>query len=113
VKYCISTASSRGGSASSVRNLPLQAGQAVAFGLDPNKALRAITLSTAEILGVADDLGSLEVGKKATFIVAEDDILDMITHNVIMEFIEGRLVDLDNKHKELYRKYKQKTLESN
>ncbi len=110
VKFCLSSAGAYGASATGVRNLPLQAGQAVAFGLPHQEALRAITLSTAEILGVADDLGSLEVGKKATLIVAEGDILDPLTHRVVLEFIEGRQVDLDNKHRELYRKYQQKRL---
>jgi imidazolonepropionase-like amidohydrolase len=112
VKFCLSTAGRRGGTATGVRNLPLQAGQAVAYGLPKADALRAITLSTAEILGVADDLGSLEIGKKATLIVSEGDILDPVTHNVVLEFIEGRRVDLDNRHKELYRKYQRKHLKS-
>jgi imidazolonepropionase-like amidohydrolase len=111
IKFCLSTAGSGGGSATSVRNLPLQAGQATAFGLSRQEALRAVTLSTAEILGVADDLGSLNVGKKATLVVSEGDVLDPLTHNVVLEFIEGRRVDLDNKHKELNRKYRQKRFE--
>lgn len=111
IKFCLSTAGSGGGSATSVRNLPLQAGQATAFGLSQREALRAVTLSTAEILGVADDLGSLNVGKKATLVVSEGDVLDPLTHNVVLEFIEGRRVDLDNKHKELNRKYRQKRFE--
>ncbi|MFH1373522.1 MAG: amidohydrolase family protein [bacterium] len=110
VKFCLSSAGANGASATGARNLPLQAGQAVAFGLPHQEALRAITLSTAEILGVAADLGSLEVGKKATLIVAEGDILDPLTHRVVLEFIEGRQVDLDNRHRELYRKYQQKRL---
>ena len=101
VKFCIGLFSATG-----VRNLPFQAGQAVAFGLDKSEALRAITLSTAEILGISHDLGSLESGKKATIIVSDGDILDYLGHRVTHMFIEGRKVDLDNKHKELYRKYK-------
>ena len=111
VRFCLSSAGSGGATATSVRNLPLQAGQAVAFGLSRKEALRAVTLSTAEILGVANDLGSLEVGKKATLIVSEGDVFDPLTHNVVLEFIEGRKVDLDNKHKELYRKYRHKRFE--
>ncbi len=103
VNFCLSN-----GSATSVRNLPFQAGQAVAFGLSPEMALRSITLSTAEILGVSDDLGSLEVGKKATIIVSEGDIMDHLGHRVILEFINGAEVDLNNKHKELFEKYKHK-----
>ncbi len=90
------------------RNLPFQAGQAIAFGLSKEDALRAITLSVAEIFGVEKDLGSIEVGKKATLIVSDGDIFDVLTHNIVYEFIEGRRVDLNNKHKELYEKYRKK-----
>lgn len=103
IKFCLSN-----GSASSVRNLPFQAGQAVGFGLSPEMALRSITLSTAEILGVSDDLGSLEVGKKATIVVSDGDIIDHLGHRVVLEFIAGGEVDLNTKHKELFEKYKQK-----
>jgi imidazolonepropionase-like amidohydrolase len=106
VKFCIGVFSSW-----VTRNLPFQAGQAAAFGLTPGEALRAITLSTAEILGLDDDLGSIEVGKKATLIVSEGDILDPLGHRVVHMFIGGRKVDLDNKQKELYRKYRAKHYE--
>ncbi|MCH9024655.1 MAG: amidohydrolase family protein [candidate division Zixibacteria bacterium] len=107
VKYCIGL---NGGSWSSwgTRNLPFLAGQAVAFGLDYEEALRSVTLSTAEILGVADQIGSLEIGKKATLIVSKGDILDQLTNHVTHMYIEGREVDLDTKQKELYRKYDKK-----
>lgn len=93
---------------SSARNLPFQAGNAVAYGLDKDLALRAITLLPAQILGVDKDLGSLEVGKKANIVISSGDILDPLTHKVTRAFINGRKVDLDNKHKELYRKYQAK-----
>lgn len=91
-----------------VRNLPFQAGQAVAFGLDKEAALRSITLSTAEILGVATRVGSIEKGKDATFIVSQGDILDMRTSVVFDAFILGRRVDLGDKQKDLYDKYMEK-----
>lgn len=103
VRFCLSYSSHSG-----TRNLPFEAGRAVAFGLPAEEALRAITLSTAEILGVADELGSLEVGKSATLIVSEGDILDHLTHRVTNMFIDGRAVDLNNKHRELFDKYQQK-----
>ncbi len=61
------------------RNLPLQAATAVAYGLDPDAALRSITLSAAKILGVGDQLGSLEVGKEATLIVTDGNPLEVRT----------------------------------
>ena len=103
IKYCLSQSASW-----ATRNLPFQAGQAAAYGLDKELALRAITLSTAEILGVEKDLGSLEVGKKATIVISKGDILDHLTNQVTYMYIDGRQIDLDNKHKELYRKYQEK-----
>lgn len=106
VKFCFGSEGSW-----SVRNLPFDAGQAVAFGLDKDVALRAMTLTAAEILGDAENIGSLEVGKKATVVVSDGDIMDHLTHNVTRMFIEGRVVNLDNKHKELYRKYRDRQID--
>ncbi|MEM9820906.1 MAG: amidohydrolase family protein [Bacteroidota bacterium] len=97
-----------GGGSWQQRNLPFQAGQAVGFGLDYEKAIAALTLNTAKILGIDKTVGSLEVGKDATLIVSEGDVLDMQTCKVEHAFIRGKAIDLDNKQKALYRKYKQK-----
>lgn len=91
-----------------VRNLPFAAGNAAAYGLTPEQALQAITLKPAEFLGVADRLGSIEVGKQATLVISAGDLLDPIGQDVEQLFIEGRQVDLNNRHKQLYSKYKQK-----
>ena len=104
VRFCLSHNYSTWAS----RSLPFQAAQAVAFGLDRETALRSLTLSSAEILGVEKDLGSLEVGKKATIVVSDGDIFDPITQNVVHAFIGGRKVDLNNKHKQLHEKYRAK-----
>ena len=105
VKFCLAV-----GGATGVRNLPFEAGQAVAFGLPSEVALRSITLTPAEILGVADRVGSLRVGKQATIVVSDGDIMDFLAHNVTHMYIDGRSVNLDNKHKDLYRKYSAKKL---
>ncbi len=89
------------------RNLPYDAGTAVAYGLPRDEALKAITLCPAQIFGVADRVGSLEPGKDATLIVTTGDPLD-IRSNVIREFIRGRKIDLSNKQTMLYEKYKEK-----
>lgn len=88
-----------------VRNLPYVAGMAAAFGLDPDAALRAVTLSPAEIFGVADRLGSLEVGKIANLVVTTGDILEARTDTRYL-FIDGRSVPLATKHSELYEMFK-------
>lgn len=90
------------------RNLPFQAGQAVAFGLDKEAALKSVTLNTAKILGIDKTVGSLETGKDATLIISNGDVLDQLTNQVTHAFIRGKEIDLDNKQKALYRKFKEK-----
>jgi imidazolonepropionase-like amidohydrolase len=90
------------------RNLMFQAGHAVGYGLSKEDALRAITLSSAEILGISDRVGSLEVGKDATFFISAGDALDMRTSLVNDAYIQGKKVSLRNKQKDLYDKYLQK-----
>lgn len=89
-------------------NLPFAAGQAVAYGLTKEEALQMITSNNASILGIEDITGTLEAGKDANIIVSEGDILDMMTNEVVNAFIQGREVDLDNKHKMLYRRFQEK-----
>ncbi len=91
-----------------IRNLPYQAGQAVGFGLDKEKAVQALTLNTAKIMGIADRTGSLEVGKDANLFISEGDALDMRTGIVTHAFIQGRAVDLSNKQKDLYERFQTK-----
>lgn len=90
------------------RNLPFVAGTAAAYGLTKEEALQAITLNAAKVLGVADRTGSIEVGKDANIIISEGDILDMKTSNVTDAFIQGRKIDLNDKHKQLNERYKRK-----
>lgn len=89
------------------RNLPFQAASAVAHGLPYEEALKAITLYPARLLGVADRLGSLEVGKDATLIVADGDALEIGTR-IEAAWIRGRAIDLNNRHRALYEKYRDK-----
>jgi imidazolonepropionase-like amidohydrolase len=91
--------------ASQSRNLPYEAAMARAFGLPADAALRAITLSPAEILGVADRLGSLAPGKDATLIVATGDIMDTRTR-VTHVFIDGVAQSLETRHTRLYEQFK-------
>lgn len=102
VKFCI--AGSARFDASNIRNLPYHAAMATAFGLDTQDALRAITLWPAQILGVDAMVGSLEKGKHASLLIADGDIFDTST-NVTHAWIQGRQVDLSDRHKRLYRKY--------
>jgi imidazolonepropionase-like amidohydrolase len=87
-----------------VRNLPYEAGFAEAYGLSHQDALRAITVNPAEILGVADRLGTIEAGKLADLVVTDGDILELRTQ-VKQLFIAGKNVGVESKHTRLYQKY--------
>ncbi len=95
------------GNPSNSRQLPYHAAAAAAFGLSADDALKSITLRAAEILGIADRVGSLEAGKDATLLVARGDILELST-NVEQVYIQGKKCDMMDKHKQLYAKYKEK-----
>ena len=90
------------------RNLPFNAGTAAAYGLSREEALMAITSNTAKILGIDARVGTLETGKDATFFVSTGDALDMRTNNVEIAFIRGKLIDLDDHQKQLYKKFSNK-----
>lgn len=86
------------------RNLPYAAGYAVAWGLPYDEALKALTLNPAEIWGVADKLGSLDVGKTANVVVANGDPLDLKT-DVKHVFIQGRETSMETKQTRLRDQY--------
>jgi imidazolonepropionase-like amidohydrolase len=90
------------------RNLPFNAGTAAAYGLGKEEALSAITLNAATILGIAGRTGSIEAGKDANIVISTGDILDMRTSIITNAFIQGRMIDLNDKHKQLNERYKQK-----
>ncbi len=90
------------------RNLPFEAGQAVGFGLTKEQALSMITINNAKILGIDKTTGTLEVGKDANLFISKGDALDMITLDVQKAFIQGRDINLDNLHKQLYKKFSDK-----
>ncbi|MDN3654753.1 amidohydrolase family protein [Ferruginibacter paludis] len=90
------------------RNLPFEAGTMAAYGLTKEQALTAITLSAAKILGIDNITGSLETGKDANIVISEGDLLDMKSSKVTQAFIQGREINLDNKQKQLFERYKYK-----
>lgn len=90
------------------RNLMFNAGVAVGFGLTKEQALQAITLNAARILGIDAQTGSLETGKDANIIVSSGDVLDIRTSTILHAFIQGRQLNLDDKQKQLYERYKTK-----
>ena len=93
------------GGASSARDLPYEVGLATAYGLDPEEALKAMTIYPAQMFGVDSAYGSIEVGKVANVIVTTGDPIDIRTH--IREiFVKGMRQKFDDRHTELYEKYK-------
>lgn len=90
------------------RNLPFEAGEAVGYGLTKEQAVSMITQNNAKILGIDKTTGTLEVGKDANLFISQGDALDMITIDVQKAFIQGRDINLDNLHKQLYRKFSAK-----
>ena len=112
VRFCMAM-DGRNSSAPHERNLPYEAAMASAFGLPKEEALKAVTLYPAQILGLADQLGSLEVGKAATlFISSGGDPLDFPTH-IESAYIDGRLIDMTNRQTHLRDKYKLKYRRNN
>lgn len=103
VKIAIATDAS-GMDSSLEKNLAYVAAQAAAFGLPPEQALRSITLSAAEILGVSDRLGSIDVGKDANLILVRGDVLE-ITSPIKRIFIAGVDTPLDSRHTRLCERY--------
>ncbi|PYS84815.1 MAG: amidohydrolase [Acidobacteria bacterium] len=93
VRFCIST----GDSGAHVRDLPFQAGMAAAYGLPKAEALKAVTLYPAQVLGVADRVGSIEQGKLANLVIADGDMLEPRT-NIRYLFINGRQIPLVSRH---------------
>lgn len=91
-----------------VRNLPFQAGMLAGYGLTPEQALQSITLNAAAILGIDKRYGSLEEGKSATLFISEGDALDMRGCVLTHAFIDGRMLELDNSQKQLYRRFSEK-----
>lgn len=92
----------------SQRNLAFFAGTAAAHGLDRETALSLITRNNAEILGVADRVGTLEVGKDATLFISVGDALDMRSSEVLGAYIQGRDIDLYGTQQELYERFRDK-----
>ena len=103
VPFAIAGASS----APYANRLPHEVGAAAAFGLDVDEAVRSVTLSPAQILGLDDRIGSLEVGKDATLLITTGNPIEYATQ-VEQVYILGRKSDMMDSHKYFYQKYREK-----
>lgn len=107
VAFCIGMGTDGASEPGNERNLPYEAALAAAHGLPRDEALKAVTLYPAQLLGVASELGSIEVGKRATLIVTDGDPLEIPT-KIEHAFIDGAAIELRSRHTELYEKYRQR-----
>lgn len=90
--------------AENVRNLPFNAGFAATYGLGKEEALRAVTINPAQMFGVDDKLGSLEVGKTANLFVSTGDPFEMKS-DIVYLFVDGYQVPIDSRHIQLYEEF--------
>lgn len=107
VAFCIAGGIDGARNVGNERNLAYFAARAAAYGLPREVALRSVTLSAAEILGVGAELGSLDAGKRATLMVTDGDPLEIPTQ-VELAFIDGARIDLRSRHTLLYEKFRER-----
>lgn len=88
------------------RTLKQIAGNAVSYGLPYDAALRAVTLAPAQVWGIADRYGSIEVGKEADVVVWSGDPFELST-TVERVFIRGVLMPMETRQNDLLRRYRQ------
>lgn len=110
VKFAIRSKESLPEQATASRNLPYEAAVAIAYGLPEEEALKAVTLSPAEILGIADQVGSIDVGKRANLVITAGHILQPTT-KVKALFLDGKPLTTETRQTRLYDRYLQRLSE--
>jgi imidazolonepropionase-like amidohydrolase len=93
------------GGASSARDMPYEVGLSIAYGMDAEEGLKAMTINPAKMFGVDRDFGSIEVGKVANVIVTTGDTID-IRSQIKEVFVKGRRMQFDDRHTKLYEMYR-------
>ncbi len=106
VKFCLQNEGDM--EAMNSRNIPFLAGTAMAYGLTEEEAVRCVSLSSCEIVGIDKEYGSVQEGKKATLFVSKGNALDMRTNQVTFILMDGELFGLDNTQTALFQKYSRK-----
>jgi hypothetical protein len=106
VKFCLQNEGDM--EAMNARNIPFLAGTAYSYGLTEEQAIRCVSLSSCEILGIDKNYGSIEEGKSATLFVSQGPALEMKTNQTTLILIDGQFIPVTNFQLELYKKYKQK-----
>lgn len=111
IKFCLQNEGDM--EAMHTRNLPFLAGTAMAYGLTEEEAIRSVSLSACEILGIDKKYGSIELGKSATLFVSNGSALDMKSNQITLIISNGKLVPTDNFQTKLFKKYQEKYSEKN
>lgn len=106
ILFCIQNAGDM--EAMNTRNLPFQAGTAMAYGLTEEEALQSISLNPSKILGIQKEFGSIEAGKSATLFISKGPALDMKSNQVSCLIFHGQIESTENFQDKLYQKYKKK-----
>jgi len=106
VQFCLQNAGDM--EAMNARNIPFLAGTAMAYGLTMEQAIRSVSLSSCEIMGIDEYYGSIEKGKSATLFISSGDALDMRGNQLTLALIDGIFMSLENSQSILYKKYKEK-----
>ena len=106
VQFCIQNQGDM--EAMNARNIPFLAGTAKSYGLTEEEAISSISLSSAQIMGIGKNYGSIEKGKSATLFVSKGNALDMRTNQVILGIIDGQFMTIENTQEKLYKKYAKK-----
>ncbi|MGP0066006.1 MAG: amidohydrolase family protein [Isosphaeraceae bacterium] len=107
VSFAIRSQAGGPSEATALRNLPYEAASAVAFGLPEDAAVQAVTIAPARILGVADQVGSIEAGKRANLVITAGHLLQPTT-SVLALFIDGEPIKPESRHTQLYAKYRRR-----
>ena len=106
VKFCIQNHGDM--EAMNARNIPFLAGTAQSYGLTEEDAISAISLWSAEIMGIEENYGSIEKGKSATLFISKGNALDMRTNNISLALIDGHFMTIANTQEKLYKRYSEK-----
>ena len=107
VTFAIRSKDADAEAATAPRNLPYEAATAVAYGLPEDAAVKAVTITPAKILGIADKVGSIEVGKRANLVIAMGHLLQPATE-VKALFVNGKPLSPESRHSQLYEQYRKR-----
>lgn len=102
VAFCI-----RSNNPANSRNVAFEAGMAVAYGLPPEVGLRSVTLSAAEVLGIADRCGSITTGKRADLVILDGSPLQ-VTSQIKGVVVGGKPFAPESRQTQLHEKYRRR-----